>query len=387
MKIAFVSNLFPDTAEPYRGLDNACLLQYLSRHCEVRVLSPRPTLPRGFGRRARPRVSCPADARFEPQYLGAYYIPKLGSLFNHRFFERAIRQPLENLHSQFPFDAILGSWLYPDGCAVARVAASLGVPSILVAQGSDVHRYLQMAFRRKRICQAANQSAGVITRSRKLAELLSEAGVAKEKLHPIYNGVDLDAFSPGDRKSARLDLGLPLDVPLVLFVGNFYEIKNPLLLVSAHAELCRRQPGNRFHLVMIGDGSLRGLARRKADAGGLGGQVVLAGRMPPAQVARHMQAADLLCVPSDNEGVPNVILEAFACGLPVVATRVGGIPEVLCHDFLGRLVEPSDLHALVRALAETLVEKADTKRISQHAHQFSWANAAQAYFGVFEAAL
>ena len=396
MKIAFVSNLFPDTSEPFRGLDNSVLLQHLASlpsppsdgrggenrsACEIRVISPRPVLPFSPDS-AGSRAPRPADEQFKPIYPKALYVPKIGSSVNHLLFARAIRTPLQTLRETFPFDAILCSWTYPDGCAVARVARELGVPFVLIAQGSDVHVYLQMASRRKLICAAANQSSATITRSKKLTELLREAGVAKEKLHPIYNGVDLETFRPGNRDASRKELGLPLDAKIILFVGNFFEIKNPLLLVDAHAELCRRDPDGKIHLVMLGDGPLCDAAWSRANASGCANAIHLLGRKPPAEVARYMQAADLLCISSDNEGVPNVVLEAFACGLPVVSTRVGGIPEVLTENFLGRLVEKRNLPALVTALKQTLATKAESDKIRNHAVQFSWERTAAAYLAL-----
>ncbi len=379
MKIAFVSNLFPDTSEPYRGLDNAVLLKELSRKCEVRVISPRPVLPWKTFTKKEPR---PVDERFQPVYPRTFYVPKIGSRFNHLLFANAIREPLQSLKAKFPFDTILCSWAYPDGCAVARVAGEMKTPFTLIAQGSDVHAYLQNPVRRRLIVEAANQSGGMITRSGKLAELLGDAGVAKEKLHPIYNGVDLETFCPGNREEARRQLGLPLDAKIVLFVGNFYEVKNPLLLVRAHAALCQLEPDRKIQLVMIGAGHLSREARREADAGSFGNAVSLAGRRQPEEIARFMQAADLLCVPSDNEGVPNVILEAFACGLPVVSTRVGGIHEVLTENFLGRLVEKQNLPGLVSALQLALSNPAESSLIRNHALQFSWERTAAAYLKV-----
>jgi len=383
MKVAFVSNLFPDTSEPFRGLDNSVLLQHLARDCEIRVIAPRPTLP--FNpTSAGSRAARPVDDQFKPIYPKTLSVPKIGSPVNHLLFARAIRKPLQALRTSFPFDVILCSWTYPDGCAVARVARELGVPFVLIAQGSDVHVYLQMAFRRKLICDAANQSSATITRSKKLADLLREAGVAKEKLHPIYNGVDLETFRPGDRDAARTTLGLLLDAKIILFVGNFLDVKNPLLLVEAHAGLCRRNLGGKIRLVMLGDGPLRDDAWRKADESGYADAVHLVGRKPPAEVARYMQAADLLCISSDNEGVPNVVLEAFACGLPVVSTRVGGIPEVLVENFLGRLVEKRNLPELVAALEATLATTADSDKIRNHAAQFSWERTVAAYLALLK---
>ena len=99
-----------------------------------------------------------------------------------------------------------------------------------------------------------------------------------------------------------------------------------------------------------------------------------------------MQAADLLCLPSKNEGVPNVILEAFASGLPVLASRVGGIPEVLNADYLGRLVTPDDIPCLVLSLAEMLAQEPQRDRIREHGLLFSWERATQAYLEILDKA-
>jgi glycosyltransferase involved in cell wall biosynthesis len=100
-----------------------------------------------------------------------------------------------------------------------------------------------------------------------------------------------------------------------------------------------------------------------------------------------MNAADLLAIPSKNEGVPNVLLEAFASGLPVVASRVGGIPEILDQEFLGRMVPPDDLTAFVAALDQQLAAPRDTAAIRRHAERFSWDAAASAYREILMAAM
>jgi glycosyltransferase involved in cell wall biosynthesis len=115
--------------------------------------------------------------------------------------------------------------------------------------------------------------------------------------------------------------------------------------------------------------------------------VLVAGRMSPEMVAKFMQAADVLCVPSNDEGVPNVILEAFACGLPVVATQVGGIQEVHTADYLGRLVPPRDLEALAEALKAVLDTLPDRDRICAHARQYTWKRAADQYHALLSRAV
>lgn len=376
MKALFVSNLFPDRSQPYRGLDNATVLHHLARDFEIRAIALRPSLP-FMGRLS---VAREADTEFEPVFARVPYLPKVGSLVNHRLAAGALRRPLHELRRRFPFEVVLGSWIYPDCCALAILAKEEGFPFVAIAQGSDVHQYLRNPVRRRVIQQWLPLASGVITRSAELARLLAEGGILRERLHPVYNGIDFETFRTGSRSEARQALGLPKDAPIILFVGNLLPIKNPLLLVEAHASLCRDE--KRFqsaHLVMVGGGPLDRTIRQNADALGFGTQVQLAGRCRAEEVARFMQAADVLCLPSQNEGVPNVILEAFACGLRVVASRVGGIPEVHPGDGFGKLTPAGDAAVLRAALSEVLAGSFDREAIHFHARQFSWERAASAY--------
>jgi teichuronic acid biosynthesis glycosyltransferase TuaC len=259
------------------------------------------------------------------------------------------------------------------------LAKEFGFPFVAIAQGSDVHQYLRIPGRRKAICRWLPGASAIITRSAELARLLAEAGVAKAKLRPIYNGIDFERFKAGNRDEARRALSLPLETQIILAVGNLLPIKNPLLLVEAHTQLCRQPAFARTQLVFVGAGPLGSEVRAQADAAGCGAQVLLAGRQDADTVAGYMQAANVLCLPSRNEGVPNVILEAFACGLPVVASQVGGIPEVHNREFLGRLAPPGDASALRDALQAVLERPADREAICSHARQFSWERTAAQY--------
>ena len=372
-RLLFVSNLFPDRAEPYRGLDNATVLHHLRSQFEIRAVSPRPTLWKFPARSPRE-----IDEPLEPLYLPARYVPKFGG-FNHLLLAQALRGPLRELRNRWHFDVVLTSWIFPDSCAVAHLEQNF--PFVSVAQGTDVHQYLKIPSRRRAIVSKMGSASAIITRSAALARLLGDAGLPAERLHPVYNGIDFDQFRPADKLEARKAMGLPEDGSIVLFVGNLLPIKNPLLLIRAMAQL----EGAR--LLMVGGGPMEAQVRALAAELKIADRVIFAGRRLAADVARFMQASDVLALPSLNEGVPNVILEAFASGLPVVASDVGGISEVHHGEFLGQLVPPQDLECLVNALMQILKSPPNGAEIRKHALQFSWESAAAKYAELLTAAI
>jgi glycosyltransferase involved in cell wall biosynthesis len=383
MRLLFISNLFPDTREPYRGLDNATVLHHLADRWDIRVLAVRPALP---FRAPACAARSDDDRVFKTRYVPAPYVPRFGSRVNHSLMARALRGPVQEVQREFGIDVVLSSWIYPDSCAVSRLSEQFGFPFVSIAQGSDVHQYLQDSVRRKIIVQSMPRASAIITRSADLALQLAHAGLDARGLHAIHNGVDHSVFRALERDAARRALDIPLDVPVILFVGNFYPVKNPLLLIEAHAQVGDDPLLARTKLIMLGGGPLEARARQLAESFRFGRNVVFAGRKSPAEVAQYMQAADVLGLPSNNEGVPNVILESFACGLPVVATRVGGIPEVHPGDAYGRLVEPRNLAALSAALRAVLREPPLRNLIAAHGAQFTWQQAADEYHALLAAA-
>jgi len=378
MKLLFVSNLFPDTGEPYRGLDNATVLHHLhARGHEIRVLAPRPVLRR---RAFAPRE---IDLPLRPEFLPVPYVPKLGGLFNHRLMAAALRPALARLRREQPWDLVLASWLFPDGWAVAR-AAGPG-PLALIAQGSDVHVYLHSRPRRAAILAACARAGAVITRSESLAHLLAAAGVEGDRLRPIHNGVDTGVFHGGDLAAARQRLGLATAERWLLFVGNLLPVKDPDFLLRAFARIAAVCPEAR--LALAGRGPLRPALEAQVAALGLTERVRFLGPLDATAVADWMSAADLLVMTSRNEGLPNVILEAQACGLPVVATRVGGIHEVVDAPWKGDLTPPGDLSAWSAAVLARLAQPAERARLATLGMARAWPNVAATYENALNTAL
>jgi len=383
MRLLFISNLFPDTSQPWRGLDNVTLLhamRALRPEVDMRVLCLRPghCFWLGRGCAQKPRAG---DEVFHPSYHWAPYVPKFGGL-NDRLSELAVRRALRSLPADWSPDALLVPWLFPDACGVNRCRALAGIPLLTVAQGSDVHRYLDMPLRRRSILHLAGR-ATIITRSEDLRQRLLRAGADERRVRTLYNGVDPGTFRPGDKAEARAALGLPTGGKMALFVGNFLPVKGLDLLIraAAQARLALPEP---LHLVMIGSGPLEAELMRLAESTGLGrSQLIFAGRKAPAEVAQFMRAADAVCLSSHNEGVPNVLLESLASGRPLVTTHVGGIAEILDPSpGGGLLVHGRVSEDYAAALVKALISPPAPEALAEYAARYSWDKCARSYWAV-----
>ncbi|MCX8155898.1 MAG: glycosyltransferase [Verrucomicrobiae bacterium] len=381
MKVLFFSNLYPDRTEPGRGLPNARLIRRLQSVCEVRVISPRPIWP--FLTRPH-RRALPEDDAVQPIYPPAWYLPKVGSRWNAWLMQCRVRPYVQQLHQRWPFDLVLAAWLYPDACAVQPLAEALGVPLIPIAQGSDVHQYLQHPVRRRLMQRHLEACPFLIARSRHLAKTLEEAGFNAARLRVIYNGVDAQVFHPGDSQQVRQRLALRRDARILLWVGNFLPVKNPLMAVEA-ARIVYRRLGEPFYLVMVGDGPLGPTLAERARHWRV--PLILAGRRSEADTAEFMRAADGLCLTSYAEGTPNVLLEALSCGLPVVATAVGGVPEIIQTPNAGRLVPSGDAAALAEALLDLWAAARPREAVAETVREFTWEKTVQRYMSVMQEAL
>jgi glycosyltransferase involved in cell wall biosynthesis len=274
-------------------------------------------------------------------------------------------------------DVILGSWAYPDGFAAVALAGLLGVPAVVKLHGSDINVVARLPGPRRRLEWALPRAARVIAVSKPLAEQVRALGVAPERIDVIRNGIDRGAFRPRDRAEARASLGLEGDEPIVLYVGHVTREKGAYDLVRAIALGSPRL--REAHLVVLGDGS--GFEECRELAQELGIRASFVGARPHDEVATWLGACDVLALPSWNEGMPNVVLEALASGRPVVASRVGGIPDVIDSDASGRLVPPRDPEALARALERVLGEPHDPERISTELDVPDWEGSARAVHG------
>lgn len=245
----------------------------------------------------------------------------------------------------FDFDLIDAHYYYPDGVAAAMLARHFKKPFTVTARGSDINLISRHLIPRKLIQWAGSRAHASIGVSGALSQTMAEVGIPTATLMTLPNGVDLDRFHIKPQVSARIELGWPAG-PTLLFVGNLVENKGLHIAIEALTLL----PG--FRLVVAGEGPQHQALAVMAQRRDLTARVQFLGRVEQDQLARCYSAADILVLPSSREGWPNVLLESMACGTPVVATNVGGVPEILTTRDAGRLMSERSVANLVQAVTD-----------------------------------
>ena len=252
------------------------------------------------------------------------------------------------------FDVVHVHWVVPNGPIGAIVASRHGLPLVISMHGSDV----AVSERSRAIGRAARwsleRSAAVTAPSGDLLERARRLG-ASGVLERVPYGADPDAFEvpPGTAETVRRRLGFAADAVVVAGVGRLIPVKGFEHLIAAHAAALQSAP--KLRLVLVGEGDARSDLEARTRALGVSDTVVLAGSADRAEIPAYLAAADVVVVPSVRhggyvDGLPNVALEAMAAGKPLVASRVGGLPELVRHGQNGLLVPEKDEAALADAL-------------------------------------
>jgi glycosyltransferase involved in cell wall biosynthesis len=379
MRALVLSSLYPNSVQPQFGLFVHRRVEALSqRGVSLRVVSPVPWVPPGlaFGRWGD-MARIPASERLgdiritHPRYLHA---PGPGMYFQARNLHRGVASHVKRLQREFPFDFIDAHYLYPDGVAACHLARRFRVPVVLTARGSDVNLLPSFAWVRRQIRGALRRADAVIGVSAALARAMQQLGAPAEHTFVIPNGIDRQRFHFGDPLQARQSLNLFSDETLLLSVGNLNELKGHRLIVEAVARL--RARGVRASLHLFGEGPERPALEALVQERGLQQQVTLHGNLPNERLARWYQAANLFVLASSREGWPNVLNEALACGLPVVATDVGGVPEIITDGANGILARERSVEALEDAIARGLQQQWDRVDLATQAARRDWSDVA-----------
>jgi glycosyltransferase involved in cell wall biosynthesis len=372
MHLLVVAIQFPSPtnphAVPFIGQQVLALAERVDR---ITVLSPVPQMPhfmRRF-RRLAAKVALPEYYVLVPSRCEVFfprYLKAPGDLFLFwttaqwcRLVDKAVEQfagtcPVSIIHAHA---GSVSSW------AAVSAARRHQIPCVVTYHGSEVHTMLAGRQKGWELCRDSFRDADLnLPVGRSLESILRNSVQPTGRCETLLLGVDQRRFSPAPELSLE---------PLVLFVGRIESAKGVFDLLDAWVRVLARCPNAR--LTMVGADRTDGLFAQQARSLGVGESISLKGLLPSSQVADLMRASRVFCLPSHKEGTPVCVMEALACGLPVVATHVGGIPDIVEDEVTGLLVEKGDIHGLANALVSLLANPDRCVRMAKKAHAFACA--------------
>lgn len=370
MHLLVVAMSFPSPDNPYPGSFIGQQVKALSARIErITVVSPVPRVPplMSWMRRIAAKATLPdryemADGRCEvlfPRYLKApgnmllsWTTTQWCRLVNQMIAHFAETDPISIVHAH---TGSVSSW------AALRAARRHNIPCVVTYHGSEVHTMFAHRQKGWKLCRDSFATADVnLPVSRLLMNILSGSVKSAGRCETMLLGVDRTRFYPSLTLSPK---------PQVLYVGRIEEAKGAYDLLRAWKNVLVHCPDAR--LTMVGADCTNGSFLQEARVLGIGDSVALTGPMPGNEVAGLMRKSQIFCLPSHNEGTPVSVMEALSCGLPVVATRVGGIPDIVNHDETGLLVDKRDVKGLASALHALLHDHAACVRMGKNAQDFA----------------
>lgn len=383
MKILAIATLYPNSSQPVHGVFVEQRVRALAERVPVKVICPVPWfpvaewLPRYRHRRLIPRREVRGGVEvLYPRFLSVpLFLKPLDGWFLYRTCLRTARR----LRRTFEFDRIEAHLAFPDGWGALKLGRKLGVPVAVTLRGHDVNDLPRFPVRGRQVAKVLREADVVFAVADALREAALRLGAHPDRVLTVGNGVDPDRFHPVDRREARLRLGLPVDAPMILSVGHLVERKGFHHIVRALPVVLREVPD--AHLVIVGapgeEGDFSDGIRKAILEAGVGDHVRMVGAVAHAELGPWYSAADVLCLASGKEGRANVLLEALACGTPVVATRVWGTPELVSDEGYGCLLDSVEPSVLGPCLADALRRGWSRDAIAAHGRTFSWAAAAE----------
>ena len=372
LRLLTFSSLFPNLEQPNHGIFVENRLRHLLTDGAVQsaVVAPVPYFPVGsprFGEWAKyarvPRMEMRGELRVHhPRFLS---IPRIGmSVAPYSLYLAAAAEIGRLIAGGLAFDAIDAHYVYPDGVAALWLGRRFDRPVVVTARGSDISQLPDFAVPRALIKRVLAQADALIAVSSALRDAMLELGAAADRVTVLRNGVDLEAFQPVDRASARRSLGLSRTT--LLSVGHLIERKGHHRVIEALAALpdC--------DLLIAGEGPERGRLTGLIAEHGLDDRVRLLGSVPHGDLAWIYGAADILILASSREGWANVLLESMACGTPVVASPIWGNPEVVREPAAGLLAERNTPESIAEGVRKLLADPPTRAATRAYAEGFSW---------------
>jgi glycosyltransferase involved in cell wall biosynthesis len=383
LKILTYTTLFPNNTNPNFGVFIRERIRFMAEVMNLKVVAPVPFFPSiNINKKW---YSYSQVHKFENQngievFHPVYFmIPKFFMSIYGYFLYISTIGLLKKIKEYYDFKLIDSHYAYPDGYASVLLGKNLGVPVTVTVRGTDINLFPTFPRIRKKIIHALNQASKIISVSQALKDKIIDMGIPESKIHVIRNGVDTSVFFPV--QSVRDEMDLPKGRKIVLSIGNIIETKGFQLLIKSIDIIKTSQKPPL--LVIIGNGPYKNVLEDLVTTLDLNNDVLFAGPKPHGTLFKWYNACDVFCLASFREGIPNVILEAFACGKPVVATAVGGIPEIVTSDN-GFMVPELSAEKIASAIVKSLNAEWNREKIIEYAKTFAWDVTGKNLFSLFQ---
>lgn len=378
-QVVVLSSLFPSSRQPGAGLFVRERMFRVGRRLPLAVVAPTPWFPlQSLLRRLRPGFRPGAPAHEQQQGRDVWFprflsVPGLLKRCDGWLMALGAYPRLRRLQRAGRLDVLDAHFGFPDGYAAGLLKRWLRVPATVTLRGTE-QRHAQDPVLRPLLQRALQRVDRVFTVSESLRQVALSLGIAPDKVRVIGNGVDIERFRAVPRAEARAALGLGAGAQVLITVGGLVERKGFHRVMAALPALRRVFPD--LHYLVVGGPSPEGDWTDRLQALSRSLQlddcVHFLGPVAAADLHRVLSAADVFALSTRNEGWANVLLEAMACGLPVVATDVGGNREVVCSPALGAIVPFDDEPALVNALEDALRRPWDRAALRAYAEANTW---------------
>ena len=371
MRILSVCTEFPGPDTPHRGLFIRRRLRALAAIEDVTFAHLRPWFPV-----VRPLHAHDAGADDGPLRVvrqPMFYIPGILKGLDGHWAAQAVRTAARALDAEQRIDVVDAHFGYPEGVGCVRVAMELDRPVFITMRGLE-RQILDHPWRARQLLHALHRCDGIVCVSQSLYDLAVENGIDASKVRVIPNAVERDIFCPGSQEEARQRLGLDTHSRLIVSVGMFEFRKGQHLLLEAFSNMRSKHPELRLALVggRTHERSYPDQIDRMVGELGLADSVFMPGPQPPSRVADWLRAADLFALPTYDEGCCNAVLEALACGVPVITTDVGDNAPQIDAPRRGLLIPPGDANSLTEAIATGLDRGWDRATIAHFGSDYTW---------------
>jgi teichuronic acid biosynthesis glycosyltransferase TuaC len=278
-----------------------------------------------------------------------------------------------------PFDLLDAHFVYPDGYAALQISRKFDLPLVVTARGSDINSYSQIEGIRSKIQQVLKNVDAIVGVSNDLVEKMIALGAPEKRCHLITNGVDLERFRPRSNSEPKKV------APKLLAVGNLVPEKGVQLLLNAVFALLKEHP--EIKLDIVGTGPEHKALSDTCISLGIEGHVHFFGQIPHDKIHALFQNAGVFCITSLREGNPNVVMEALATGVPVAATPVGGVPELIVDAVNGFLAKAHTPESVANAIHRVLEKEWSPHKIRETVAGRTWEHVADEVQYVFEGVL